>query len=264
MRHRRVQRLEHCGLLLRRPPARRPHSRRTRFPAAPRRSAARRSAKMPPCTMPKQARPGCSPNAAFDRFAQRIDSARDFSISDLLAGKAGHSSSTIWMSEPSRRWISIARSGREKCSAAVDMRLEAHALFGDLAQLRQRHHLEAAGIGQDRPLPVHEFVQAAQPRDALRAGPQHQVIGVAENDVGAGLAHGLRQHRLHRRRRADRHEGGRADVAARRCDHAGARRAVRRVDGQREMLMGAGIAGRRRHRNRSDSFSRSPRHRRPS
>ena len=29
-------------------------------------------------------------------------------------------------------------------------------------------------------------MQAAQPRDALGAGPQHQVIGVAEHDVGAG------------------------------------------------------------------------------
>ena len=37
--------------------------------------------------------------------------------------------------------------------------------------------------------PAGELVQAAEPRDALGAGPQHQVIGVAEDDVGAELAH---------------------------------------------------------------------------
>ena len=41
-------------------------------------------------------------------------------------------------------------------------------------------------VGQDRAVPAHEAVQAAEPRDALGAGPQHQVIGVAEHDVGAG------------------------------------------------------------------------------
>jgi hypothetical protein len=46
-----------------------------------------------------------------------MDSASDFSISDSVAPKAGHSSSTIWMSDPSRRWISIARSGVRKYSA---------------------------------------------------------------------------------------------------------------------------------------------------
>ena len=62
--------------------------------------------------------------------------------------------------------------------------------------------------------PVHEFVQAAERSDPLRAGAQHQVIGVAEHDVGAELAHLLGIHRLDRRGGADRHEGRRADFAA--------------------------------------------------
>ena len=66
--------------------------------------------------MPKQARPARSasllPKRALERFAQRIDSASDFSITGFARpASAGHSSSTIWISEPSRRWISIARSG---------------------------------------------------------------------------------------------------------------------------------------------------------
>ena len=54
------------------------------------------------------------------------------------------------MSEPSRCWISIARSGVSAMRRAVEMRAERHAVLVELAQLGQRHHLEAAGIGQDR------------------------------------------------------------------------------------------------------------------
>jgi hypothetical protein len=77
---------------------------------------------------------------------------------------------------------------RRQAWAAVEVRAEGDAILGDLAQLLQRHDLEAAGIGEDRSRPVHEPVQAAQPRDPLGAGAQHQVIGVAEDDLGAGGA----------------------------------------------------------------------------
>ena len=95
-----------------------------------------------------------------------------------------------------------------------------------LRSFGQRHDLEAAGVGQDRAGPVHEAVQAAEPRDALGAGPQHQVVGVAEHDAGAGGAHRVRGHRLHRAGGADRHEGRRRHVAVRGVQHAGARGAV--------------------------------------
>ena len=68
---------------------------------------------------------------------------------------------------------------------------------------------------EDRPWPVHEAMQAAKRRDALGAGTQHEVIGVGEHDIGAERLHRLRVHRFHRRRRADRHEGGRANFSAR-------------------------------------------------
>jgi len=74
---------------------------------------------------------------------------------------------------------------------AVEMRAEGYRLLVDLAQFRERHDLETAGIGKDRVRPVHEPVQPAERRDPLGARPQHQVIGVAEHDVGAGGAHGL-------------------------------------------------------------------------
>ena len=115
---------------------------------------------------------------------------------------------------------------RQHVARAVDMRLERHAVFGEFPQLRQRHHLKAARVGKDRMRPVHESVQSAECGDALRRRPQHQMIGVAEHDVGACRPHMLGQHRLHRAGGADRHEGGRPDCAMRGLDDAGARRAV--------------------------------------
>ena len=49
------------------------------------------------------------------------------------------------------------------------MRLEDDAALVELAQLGQTHHLEAAGIGEDGPLPLHELMQAAELGDALGA-----------------------------------------------------------------------------------------------
>ena len=50
---------------------------------------------------------------------------------------------------------------------------------------RQAEHLKAARIGQDRALPAHEAVQAvAMQADDLGTGPQHQVKGIAEHDLG--------------------------------------------------------------------------------
>ncbi len=122
--------------------------------------------------------------------------------------------------------------GGEHVLAAVDVAAKLHAFLGQLAQLGKAHHLIAAAVGQDRARPVHELVQAAEPRDALGAGAQHEVIGIAEDDVGAGRAHGFRFHRLDRRRGADRHEGGRADLAAAHGDPAGPRQPVGRIDSE--------------------------------
>ena len=118
--------------------------------------------------------------------------------------------------------------GREVVGRAVDVRLEAHPLLVELAQPRKAHHLKPARVGQDRPRPVHESVQATQCRDPLGAWAQHQVIGVAKQDVGARRRDAFGQHRLDGRGRAHGHEGGRADRAARRLDQPRARAPVRR------------------------------------
>ncbi len=74
--------------------------------------------------------------------------------------------------------------------------------------------------------PADQLVQAAKARDALRRRAQHQMVGIAEDDVGAGLADLVEIHRLDRADGADRHEGRRADRAARHGDFAEARAGV--------------------------------------
>jgi hypothetical protein len=68
--------------------------------------------------------------------------------------------------------------------------------------------------------PIHQLVQAAELGDPFSAGPQHQVIGVAKQDVGATLAHLRRVHALDRTLCADRHEGRCMDRTTWRIDTA--------------------------------------------
>ena len=138
--------------------------------------------------------------------------------------------------------------GGEPMARAVDVALEGDALLAQAADLGERHHLEAAGVGEDRPVPAHEAVQSAEPRHPFGARPQHQVIGVAEDDLGAGLAHLIAGQRLDRAGGADRHEGGRLDHAARGDQAAGPRRAVAGVD----------FEGKRGHQSRRHSRQASP------
>ncbi len=125
--------------------------------------------------------------------------------------------------------------GRQAMLAAVEMRAEDDAALVDLAQGGERHHLKAAGIGEDRRRPVHEAVKPALCRDALRARPQHEMIGVAEDDLRAGARNRFRQHRLDGGGGADRHEGRGVDRAMRRRQHAAPRRAVARADIEPEL-----------------------------
>ena len=81
------------------------------------------------------------------------------------------------------------------------------------AQVAERDDLEAARVGQDRAIPVHEPVQAAEPGDAFMPGSQVQVVGVGQDDRGADLVDVVGRERLDRGIRADRHELWRLDDA---------------------------------------------------
>jgi hypothetical protein len=65
------------------------------------------------------------------------------------------------------------------------VRAEAHAFIAHLAQLRQLKNLKAAGVREQGVRPADELVQAAHAADGFVAGAQIEMVGVAENDLGA-------------------------------------------------------------------------------
>ena len=90
--------------------------------------------------------------------------------------------------------------------AAVEVRPELDAVLVNLPALGKTEDLISTAIGEDRFVPANELVEAAATRDQAVARPQHQVVGVAENDAGADLLKVLRSQPLNRTLGADRHE----------------------------------------------------------
>ena len=97
------------------------------------------------------------------------------------------------------------------------MVLKFDAVLGDFAQLRERENLVSAAIGEDRPVPIHEFMQAAKMFDYVQPRPDEQMIRVAENDLRIQLAQFSRAYRLYAALRSDRHERRRFNRAM--CCH---------------------------------------------
>ena len=130
------------------------------------------------------------------------------------------------MSEPSCAWISEAFSGVSRCSepSRCDRKRAPSSVIVRLR--REAEHLVAAAVGQDRLVPADESVQAAHARDAIVAGPQIEMVGVAQEDGGAGIDQIAMRHTLHRTLRADRHERRRLDLAVRRDEPASTRASV--------------------------------------
>ena len=111
--------------------------------------------------------------------------------------------------------------------AAVEVAAEMHALFLDLAQAGEREDLESAGIGEDRLIPAHKFVQPARLLDQFLAGADVQVIGVGEDDLRADLVQFARGRPLDGRLRAHRHKDRGLDVAVRGMHNAAPRMGFR-------------------------------------
>jgi hypothetical protein len=111
--------------------------------------------------------------------------------------------------------------------AAVDHRLERHAAVVDLDLAAEREDLVAAAVGQDRSVPAHEAVQAAESLDAFGTGPHVQVVAVGEDQLGAGRLHLFGRQALQRRVGADRREARRLERTVRRVVAAAPQLAVR-------------------------------------
>ena len=77
-------------------------------------------------------------------------------------------------------------------------------------------------------------MQPAKRVNTLRAGAQHEVIGIPKKDISPRRAHAFGHHRLDGRGGAHGHKGRRANIAARGGDDAGARlaRGGRQVKGK--------------------------------
>src|SRR5205823_1379594 len=69
--------------------------------------------------------------------------------------------------------------GREEMFAAVEVRAKLHAVGGHFAQLAQAEDLEAAGVGEHRPVPAHKAVHAAHapPFESRMNMPLFQLYG---------------------------------------------------------------------------------------
>ena len=138
------------------------------------------------------------------------------------------------MSLPSRRCTAAASSGVKRVGGAVVDAAEDDAVVVDGEQrVAQREDLEAAGVGEDRPVPGHEAVQPAELGDQLVARPEVQVVRVAEHDLRPERAHLVGVQRLDGRLRSDGHEHRRAHLAVRGRQHAGAGGAVASGDAKR-------------------------------
>ena len=115
--------------------------------------------------------------------------------------------------------------------------------------MAHREDLEAAGVGDDGPLPAHEGTEAAEALDQLGAGVEQQVEGVAEHHLVAQRRDLLAQQAFDGRLRGERHEGGRANVAVRRVQRSrasagGAVAGFDRERGHRGILRGTAGGGR--------------------
>ena len=117
-----------------------------------------------------------------------------------------------------------------------------------------RERLESAGVGEDRAIPAHEPMTSASPGHQIIARPQHEVIGVIQDDLTAGLPNVVGRQPLDRRFGAHGHEGGRVERAVRSCDAANA-------CGSMAALMQNGKRQRRRHdRSRASPVGRLLKH----
>ena len=155
------------------------------------------------------------------------------------------------MSAPSCSWMRTALLGAEVVRAAVVGRSERGPGVVDLGL--EREDLEAAAVGEHVTRPGHEAVQAAERLDDVGAGPEHQVVRVAEHHLDAERLEVRRRQRPHRASGADRHEARHREAAAwrghaRRCGPRRRRASTSTVSFTRPAPTGGRAAWRRRSR----------------
>ena len=139
--------------------------------------------------------------------------------------------------------MSAAFSGVSRCAEPSRCERKCAPSSSIVQPLGEAEDLVAAAVGQDRTPPADEPVQAAAARDQVVAGPQIEMIGVAEQDLGAEPLEIAVRDALDRALRADGHERRRLDLAVRRRQHAGARASIGVVDLKRKRHMLSLVVG---------------------
>src|SRR6187402_2219627 len=95
------------------------------------------------------------------------------------------------------------------------MRTEPDTVFIYLPPVGQAEDLVAAAVGENRLVPADELMKAAPAGNQLVTRPQHQVIGVAQDDLRPDVLKMLCCQRFNNTLRADGHECRRLDHAVR-------------------------------------------------
>lgn len=67
--------------------------------------------------------------------------------------------------------------------ASIEVTLERYAFFSNFAHVPKAHHLEAPGISKERPWISRKSWKPAMGLDQCLSGPEHQVVGVAQNHL---------------------------------------------------------------------------------
>ena len=210
-------------------------------PAMNRADSSRSSGSRPPWTIPNSAW-SVRVCASRDRSAQRC--VLRIASSTTARGELGNTgwSNATATSGPERLLHGDGVLRREAVDRPVEMALEGHAAVVDHAQVAERDDLEAAGVREDRAVPAHEAVEAAEIPDALVARAQVEVVGVGEDDRGAGGGDLVRVERLDGGIGAHGHELRRLDHPVRQLEATQAR-ARGPVRGRRDEDLEAGGAG---------------------
>ena len=108
--------------------------------------------------------------------------------------------------------------GTKHMFGTIDMAFERHAIFCQLAQISQAHHLKPTAISKNGLVPIHELMQPTKRRNPLSRGAQHQVIRIAEQNIRTGRRNTFGHHRFYCCSRANGHKSRCADIAPRRAD----------------------------------------------
>jgi len=134
-----------------------------------------------------------APHGLLERSARHVDRRTDVEAHRDVRAQLGLDVGDELRGEPRGRTV-VDRSERH----AVVVRRE--------DRVAEREDLESAGVGEDRTVPGHETMEAAELCDHVLAWAKVQVVGVAEQDRRAERAQLVRVDEFDGRLGADRHE----------------------------------------------------------